>query len=103
MKPNNLFPTYMCYWSETLNATDYFRELVGYKLFDCDFDPIFTELSRRSCRKYIDWLYEARTKIYKGEDPYDVLSHYDTVLQDLIMEDKKYGKSYGTSCKDARS
>lgn len=97
---SNFYTYHFCKWTETLKDIDMFRELVGNKLFDCDFDPIFIELSKRTGRAYIDWLYEARAEIYGGKDPYDVLSHYDIILQDLIMEDKKYGKSYGRSCKE---
>lgn len=86
-----------CKWSENLGIIDDFYDLVGHKLFECDFNPIFTELEKRSCKKYIDWLIEARNKIYEGKDPYDVLSYYDMVLADLIMEDEKHGKSYGRS------
>ena len=103
MESNNYSTTYLGQWPDTLKDIDSFCKLVGDKLFDCDFDPIFTELSRRSCRRYIDWLYEARDKICSGENPYKVLAYYDVVLRDLITEDKKYGKSYGRSRKDARS
>lgn len=87
LEPNNIFTIYLCLWLETRKDIDRFRELVGDKLFDCDFDPIFTELSIRSCRKYIDWLYDARNKICRGENPYKVLAHYDIILQDLIQEE----------------
>lgn len=97
----DFYTRYICQWSKTLEDIDMFREFVGDKLFECDFDPIFTELSIRSGREYIDWLYEARAEICRGKNPYDVSSHYDIILQDLIMEDKKYGKSYGRSRKDA--
>ena len=73
-EPNNFPITYLCLYSEALKDINLFRELVGDKLFDCDFDSIFTELSRRSCCKYIDLLYEAHTKILRGENPYKVLA-----------------------------
>ena len=80
---------YLCQWSEIFKDIHDFRELVGDKLFECDFNPIFTELSRRSCRSYIDWLYDARNEICRGKDPYDVLSNYDIILRDLIKENKR--------------
>ena len=88
----NEFKTiYLGKWSDNLSIIHEFIDIVGPKLFDCDFDPIFTELEKRSCKKYIDWLIEARSKILEGKDLYDVLSYYDMVLADLIMEDEKYG------------
>lgn len=88
---------YWAIWSENLGIIHDFIDFVGPKLFDYDFDPIFTELSKRSCKTYIDWLLDAQNKILDGKDPYDVLSYYDMVLADLIMEDEKYGKLYGRS------
>lgn len=81
MTDHDFSTTYLGNWSETLKDIESFRELIGDKLFECDFDPMFTELSRRSCRQYIDWLYEARTKICSGENPYKVLACYDIVLR----------------------
>lgn len=91
---------YLCRWNEILGDINAFHEFVGDKLFE-DFYLIFGELSKISGREWDFWLYEARAEIYRGKNPYDVLSHYDIMLQDLIMEDKKYGKSYGRSRKDA--
>lgn len=79
---SDFYTRYLCRLSETLEDIYNFRELVGDKLFECDFNPIFMELSRRSCRSYIDWLYDARNEICRGKDPYNVLSHYDIILRD---------------------
>ena len=94
---------YLGKWSENLFYIDEFRDLVGGKLFDFGFDPIFRQLSDRTGFKYIHFVNEARTKVLEGQDPQEVLYYYDLVLEDRRMEEEWLGKLYGRNCKDAWS
>ena len=75
---DDIYITLYQQFEEEINS---FSNFVGNKLFDCDFDPIFTQLSIKTPFSYIEWLADARRRINKGEDPYNVLSYYDEILE----------------------
>lgn len=75
---NDIYITLYQQFEEKINN---FSNFVGDKLFDCDFSPIFTQLSIKTPCSYIEWLADAEQRISKGEDPYNVLSYYDEILE----------------------
>lgn len=78
-------------WSDNLSLINDFRQLVGSKMFDFGFDPVFHKLQEVTYTKYIDFLKEARNKILNGEDPQEVLHYYDIMLQDEMFTKREYG------------
>ena len=80
-KSMQVYNIYNTLYQQFEEETNNFSNFVGDKLFDCDFDSIFMQLSIKTPCSYIEWLADARRRISKGEDPYEVLSYYDKVLE----------------------